>query len=44
VGVEAPARGTRDERTYRAYVSDEQTHPAGCVRGQSGTVIPGRAL
>ena len=44
LGVEAPARrGARSER-YLAYVSDEQRSPAGCIGGQSGTVIPGRAL
>src|SRR5207253_1842813 len=37
-----PAR--REERAYRVYESDEQRSPAGCIGGQSGAVISGRAL
>ena len=37
-----PAR--REERAYRAYASDEQRSPAGCIGGQNGAVISGRAL
>ena len=37
-----PAR--REERAYRAYVSDEQRSPAGCIGGQDGAVISVRAL
>ena len=32
-----PAR--REERAYRAYVSDEQRSPAGCIGGQTDTLI-----
>ena len=32
-----PAR--REERAYRVYVSDEQRSPAGCIGGQTGTLI-----
>ena len=34
----------REERAYRAYVSDEQRSQAGCIGVQSGTFIRGRAL
>ena len=37
-----PAR--REERAYRAYVSDEQQSPAGCIGGQDGTFIHERVL
>jgi hypothetical protein len=37
-----PAR--REERAYRAYLSDEQRSPAGCIDVQNGAFIPGRAL
>ena len=37
-----PAR--REERAYRVYESDEQRSPAGCIGGQNGAVISGRAL
>ena len=42
LGVEAPARRGARSELYLAYVSDEQRSPAGCIGGQSGTVIPGR--
>ena len=34
----------RDERAYRAYVSEEQQSQAGCIGVQNGTVTPGRVL
>ena len=34
----------REERAYREYVSDEQRSQAGCIGGQSGTLIRGRVL
>jgi hypothetical protein len=34
----------REERAYREYVSDEQRSQAGCIGGQNGTLIRGRAL
>ena len=34
----------REERAYRAYVSDEQHSQAGCIGVQSGTFIRGRVL
>ena len=34
----------REERAYREYVSDEQRSQAGCIDGQSGTLIRGRVL
>ena len=34
----------REERAYRAYVSDEQRSQAGCIGVQSGTFIRGRVL
>ena len=34
----------REERAYREYVSDEQRSQAGCLGGQSGTLIRGRVL
>ena len=37
-----PAR--REERAYRAYVSDEQRRPAGCLGAQSGDLILVRGL
>src|SRR5919198_5709298 len=37
-----PAR--REERADRAYVSDEQRSPAGCIGGQDGARISVRAL
>ena len=37
-----PAR--REERAYRAYVSDEQRRPAGCIGGHGGNPIPARVL
>src|SRR5687768_3761066 len=33
----SPAR--REERAYRAYVSDEQRSPAGCIGGQTGNLV-----
>ena len=37
-----PAR--REERAYRAYVSDEQQSLAGCIGGRTGTLIHFRVL
>jgi hypothetical protein len=34
----------REERAYRAYVSDEQRSPAGCIGVRNGNVILSRAL
>jgi len=34
----------REERAYRAYVSDEQRSQAGCIGVQNGALIPGRVL
>jgi hypothetical protein len=33
----------REERAYREYVSDEQRSQPGCIGGQNGAVISGRA-
>ena len=50
LGVEAPVWGPlarREERAYRAYVSDEQRRPAGCIGGHDDQfltrplVVPG---
>jgi hypothetical protein len=43
-GVEAPAWARREKRACRAYVSDEQRRQAGCIGGQTGTLIHGRVL
>ncbi len=37
-----PAR--REERAYRAYVSDAQRSPAGCIGGHSDQLVPDRVL